>query len=81
VIVPIDYRRRARECLELANTATDVYVKVALTELAQEFDQAAAQVERSCVMSHGSMAERTDSRSAARSGTDLNSRNASPVRA
>jgi hypothetical protein len=32
-----EYRQRAKECLQLANEATDLYVKVALTELASEF--------------------------------------------
>lgn len=46
MITSIDYRRRARECLQLAETSTDLFVKVALAELAQEFDQAAEEAER-----------------------------------
>ena len=47
MITSIDYRRRARECLHLAETSTDLFVQVALAELAQEFDQAADEAERS----------------------------------
>jgi hypothetical protein len=36
-----EYRQRAADCLQLANEASDVYVKVALTELAAEFRQMA----------------------------------------
>jgi hypothetical protein len=32
-----EYRQRAADCLQLANEASDAYVKVALTELASEF--------------------------------------------
>jgi hypothetical protein len=32
-----EYRLRAEECLQLANEATEIYVKVALAELATEF--------------------------------------------
>jgi len=32
-----EYRLRAKECLQLANEATEIYVKVALAELATEF--------------------------------------------
>jgi hypothetical protein len=34
---PKEYRLRAKECLRLANEATEFYVKVALAELATEF--------------------------------------------
>ena len=51
MILSEDYRRRARECLELAHASTDVYVQVSLTELAQEFDQAADEAERSSLRS------------------------------
>ena len=47
MIMSIDYRRRARECLHLAESSTDLFVKVALAELAEEFDQAADEAERS----------------------------------
>jgi hypothetical protein len=40
------YRQRAQECLELARASNDVFVQVALTELAQEFGRAADQAER-----------------------------------
>lgn len=33
----MEYRQRAENCLQLANEASDAYVKVALTELASEF--------------------------------------------
>jgi len=41
-----EYRERAHLCLELANTATEQYAKQELTELAEEFEQAAEKVER-----------------------------------
>ena len=34
---PKEYRLRAKECLQLANEASEIYVKVALVELATEF--------------------------------------------
>jgi hypothetical protein len=40
------YRQRADECAQLANEATEVYVKVALTELAAEFQKFADAMER-----------------------------------
>jgi hypothetical protein len=42
-----EHRQRAKECLKLAATATDYYVKIALEELAQEFNEAAKSIERS----------------------------------
>jgi hypothetical protein len=36
-----EYRQRAEECLQLANEAAEIYVKVALTELAAEFQKTA----------------------------------------
>src|SRR6266852_1472089 len=41
-----EYRQRAEECLKLASSATDHYVKVALAELAQEFKETAEDLER-----------------------------------
>jgi hypothetical protein len=38
---PKEYRLRAKECLRLANEATEFYVKVALAELATEFRKTA----------------------------------------
>jgi hypothetical protein len=35
------YRQRAEECAQLANEATEIYVKVALNELAAEFQKLA----------------------------------------
>ena len=40
-----EYQQRAEECLVLANEATEVYVKVALSELATEFQKIADGVE------------------------------------
>jgi hypothetical protein len=40
------YRRRAEECAQLANEATEVYVKVALAELAAEFARLADAMEQ-----------------------------------
>ena len=47
MITSIDYRRRARECLQLAETSPDLFVQVALAELAEEFELAADEAERS----------------------------------
>jgi hypothetical protein len=41
-----EYRSEAKACLKLAVQANDLYVKVALEELARDYDQAAHQVER-----------------------------------
>ena len=41
-----EYRQQAREFLELANAATDLYARVTLAELAQEFNQAADKLEQ-----------------------------------
>jgi hypothetical protein len=40
------YRQRAQECAQLANEATEVYVKAALSELATEFQKLADATER-----------------------------------
>jgi hypothetical protein len=40
-----EYRQRAEECLELANSARELYVRVALAELAQEFNASADDLE------------------------------------
>jgi hypothetical protein len=40
------YRQRAEECAQLATEATEVYVKVALSELAAEFHKLADVMER-----------------------------------
>ena len=40
-----EYRQQAEECLELAKTATDAYAIEAMTELAQEFNKAAEELE------------------------------------
>jgi hypothetical protein len=40
-----ELRRRAVECLEMARTSSDLFVKVALGELAEEFDAAATEAE------------------------------------
>jgi hypothetical protein len=41
-----EYRRQAQDCLELAKEAKEVYAVRALTELADEFNKAADEVER-----------------------------------
>ena len=43
---PAEYRQRARDCLQLARSATDVYAQVALAELADEFQAAAEELEQ-----------------------------------
>jgi hypothetical protein len=40
------YRQRAQECAQLANEATEVYVKAALSELATEFQKLADAMQR-----------------------------------
>jgi hypothetical protein len=40
-----EYRQRAEECLELANSARELYVRIALAELAQEFSASADDLE------------------------------------
>jgi hypothetical protein len=40
------YRQQAADCLQLANEASDAYVKVSLTELATEFRHRAEAVEQ-----------------------------------
>jgi hypothetical protein len=40
-----EHRQRAKECLELANTSPDLYVKMALVELAKDFSEAADRLE------------------------------------
>jgi hypothetical protein len=40
-----EYRQRAEECLRLARSAGELYVKIALAELAQEFHHTADDLE------------------------------------
>jgi hypothetical protein len=40
------YLQQAKECLQLANASSDVYVKDALTELASDFKAMAEDLER-----------------------------------
>jgi hypothetical protein len=40
-----EYRRQAKECLELAKMATEPYVIEAMMELAEEFNKAAEELE------------------------------------
>jgi hypothetical protein len=42
----MEYRTQAKECLELARQAEELYVKTALIELAREFNRSARQIER-----------------------------------
>jgi molecular chaperone GrpE (heat shock protein) len=39
------YRRQAKDCVELANEATELYAKTALLELAAEFRESAERLE------------------------------------
>jgi hypothetical protein len=41
-----EYRRRAEQCLQLAEKATEAYAIQALAELAAEFNKAADELER-----------------------------------
>jgi len=41
-----EYRQHAQDCLELAKTATDLFSKQSMTELAEEFNNAADEWER-----------------------------------
>src|SRR5439155_10518501 len=41
-----EYRQQAQECLELAKRTEQLYVKEAMTELAEEFNGAAEKLER-----------------------------------
>jgi hypothetical protein len=41
-----EYRQQARECLELAKEAQDLYAKEAMAELAKEFSTAAELLEQ-----------------------------------
>ena len=42
----VEIRVQAKECLELANTASEFYVRSALKDLAQRFNRQAHQAER-----------------------------------
>jgi hypothetical protein len=42
----IELRFRAKDCRKLAETAKELFVKTALTELAHDLDHRAGQVER-----------------------------------
>jgi len=41
-----EYRQQAQECVGLANAATDLFTKQSMTELADEFNKAADELER-----------------------------------
>jgi hypothetical protein len=41
-----EYREQAKECMALANTASEFYVRTALTELARKLSRDARQAER-----------------------------------
>ena len=47
-----EYRQQARECLELAKAAKDLYAKQSMTELAEEFNKAADALERRSVLNY-----------------------------
>jgi len=53
-----EYRQRAEECLRLARSAGELYVKVALAELAQEFHRTADDLEAR-VVNHDEVAPRS----------------------
>ena len=42
-----EYREQAKECLDLAKAAKDLYAKEAMVELAEEFSAAAELIEHS----------------------------------
>jgi 3-methyladenine DNA glycosylase AlkC len=44
-----EYRQQAKECLELAKAAKDLYVKEAMAELAEEFSKTAKLLERRAI--------------------------------
>jgi 3-methyladenine DNA glycosylase AlkC len=44
-----EYRQQAKECLELAKGAKDLYVKEAMAELAEEFRKTADLLERRAI--------------------------------
>jgi hypothetical protein len=56
---PKECRQHAEECLKLANETTQVYARSALLELAAEFREVAAELER---RSHSSQANRRRAR-------------------
>jgi hypothetical protein len=68
VITSRQYRQRAKECLILAESSTEVFVRVALTELAREFEMAADAAEQACLDSDDNGIE-TDAPCPNRSGT------------
>jgi len=49
---PKECRRHAEECLKLANETTQLYARLALLELAAEFREVAAELERRSHSSH-----------------------------
>jgi len=53
-----EYRQRAEECLRLARAAGELYVKIALTELAQEFHRTADDLEARA-MNHNEVMSRS----------------------
>ena len=44
-----EYRQQAKECLELAKAAKDLYVKEAMAELSEEFSKTAELLERRAI--------------------------------
>jgi len=51
---PKECRQHADECLKLASESTQMYARLALLELAAEFRQVAAELERRSHQSHTS---------------------------
>jgi hypothetical protein len=55
---PTEHRQHATQCLELANAAADVYVKMALMELAQAFDKKADHLQSKKTVNHNEVKPR-----------------------
>jgi hypothetical protein len=51
---PKECRQNAEECLKLANETTQIYARQALVELAAEFREVAAELDRRSHSSHAS---------------------------
>ena len=52
MLTPKECRQHAEECLKLASETTQIYARLALLELAAEFRQVAAELERRSHSSH-----------------------------
>jgi phosphate uptake regulator len=45
-----EYRKQARDCLELGKAATDLFAKQSMMELAEEFNKAADELDHSFLL-------------------------------